>query len=384
MVRGRLRRGRRRTSTPAIPTGSEHELWTLRRLPARPTGTGCRRCTATGPPPRRVCGALVGERRGRRHRARPARAARAGPAAGPARRRRRARGAGRGPSTTPSAPTACYELVPAAARRDRARLADRTGPRAAARGGRDARRAHGRRRPPSAQRGELLRWRRRLGEPRRAVRTVARTSSPRASAATGGGRAAVGGDRRPVRRGRSSSPTPATPSPTLDALAILDGLGARPAAAALARQRLRALGRHRDPARPAARHPREPGRAHRPPGRDPAPARRRPHQRRDRGAARAVGAHGRPPRRLAVTRSETRRHENGDSPSGKRRLAVSDCATRRWRVRRASRSPCGRRTGTGRRGRPSASTRRAARPRPRPAGARAAGGARSRCPTARR
>ena len=91
------------------------------------------------------------------------------------------------------------------------------------------------------------------------------------------------------------------------------------------------------------------------------------------------------------TRSETGRHENGDSPSARsetRRSRIARLAVRESgasaEVSRASRSPCGRRTGTGRRGRPSASTRRGARPRPRPAGARAAAGGRSRCPAARR
>ena len=80
------------------------------------------------------------------------------------------------------------------------------------------------------------------------------------------------------------------------ALEIADRLDAAPLAARV-RARLRMLGVKAAP-RAAQRHPRQPRRAHRAASRSAGTARRRHDRRRDRATARAVRAHGQPPRVL--------------------------------------------------------------------------------------
>ena len=143
-------------------------------------------------------------------------------------------------------------------------------------------------------RGELLRWLRRLGEP---VTSFPGCPPEFAAGIDGDWRAAAAEWERigdPYERALELLES-GEPEPTLEALAVLDGLGARPAAA-LARRRLRELGVAAVPRGPAAATPDEPGRADRAAGRDPAAAGVGDDQRRDRGAAGGVGADRRPPR----------------------------------------------------------------------------------------
>ena len=84
-------------------------------------------------------------------------------------------------------------------------------------------------------------------------------------------------------------------APTLEALRLLDALGAEPAAT-LVRGRLVALGVSRPPRGIAAEYPGKPRRPHRSPARDPSPGRNRDVQRGDRSPAGRVDPDRRPPR----------------------------------------------------------------------------------------
>ena len=106
-------------------------------------------------------------------------------------------------------------------------------------------------RPGAAHfRGELLRWLRRLGEP---VTSFPGCPPEFAAGLDGDWQAAAAEWERigdPYERALELLES-STPEPTLEALAVLDGLGARPAAA-LARRRLRELGVAAVPRGPAA------------------------------------------------------------------------------------------------------------------------------------
>ena len=175
---------------------------------------------------------------------------------------------------------------------------------------------------------------------------AARNRGPRGCAATGGPRRAGWeqlGD--PYERALELAES-GEPAPTLEALRMLDDLGAD-AAVRQVRQRLRELGVTAHPAPPDGRHPRPPGRAHPAPGRRPGPARRRPDQRRDRRPARAVRAdggharrrHPRPARRAhppggggGGADADHRRSSVAPTDAGGRRSAVH-CAHDRHRSR---------------------------------------------------
>ena len=129
------------------------------------------------------------------------------------------------------------------------------------------------------QRGELLRWLQRLGEPVVAVRPAAPSRTRRRCA--GDWRARRRGAHPTPTSGRWSWPSPGRSSRRWRRSRCWTELGAEPAAA-IVRRRLRDLGVVRLPRRPQTSTRHEPGRAHRPPGRDPAAARRRTHERADR------------------------------------------------------------------------------------------------------
>jgi DNA-binding CsgD family transcriptional regulator len=92
------------------------------------------------------------------------------------------------------------------------------------------------------QRGELLRWMRRLGEPGPPFPDC---PEPYAAGLRGDWRAAAAGHADPYERALELADSGAT-EPTLEALAVLDVLGAVPAAA-IVRRRLRQLGVSRVP-----------------------------------------------------------------------------------------------------------------------------------------
>ncbi len=119
------------------------------------------------------------------------------------------------------------------------------------------------------QRGELLRWLQRLGEP---VVPFPGCPEPYAAALAGDWRRAADGHIRPLRAGAGAGRV---------RLGRADAGGARRAGGARCRARRRARpppsagpGRGAVAATAAVEHRHEPGRAHRPPGRDPAAARR--------------------------------------------------------------------------------------------------------------
>ena len=95
------------------------------------------------------------------------------------------------------------------------------------------------------QRGELLRWLQRLGEP---VAPSPGCPEPYASALAGDWRGAAAGYTDPYERALELAESGSV-EPTLDALAVLEELGAEPAAA-IVRRRLRDLGVVRMPRRP--------------------------------------------------------------------------------------------------------------------------------------
>ena len=143
-------------------------------------------------------------------------------------------------------------------------------------------------------RGELLRYLSRAGVHGRGVRRLPAGVGVGPRGRLAAGRRRLAADRQPVRAG-----------PRARGQQQHGGLhgGARRARRA-GRRRGRPAGpgppagarRVADPAGPAARHPGEPGRPHRAPGRRPRAARDRADQRRDRRAAGRVHPHGRPPR----------------------------------------------------------------------------------------
>ncbi len=102
-----------------------------------------------------------------------------------------------------------------------------------------------------------------------------------------------------------------TTDSTRTGLDLLDRLGADQVAAKV-RQDLRRQGMAVIPSRRSRGDARQPGRAHHPPGRDPRPARRRLHERRDRPAAVHLHQDRRPPRVRAAV--EAARHQ----PQGRR------------------------------------------------------------------
>ena len=145
-----------------------------------------------------------------------------------------------------------------------------------------------------AQRGELMRYLRRLGLPAARLRRLSRPLRRGHRRRLAGGRAAVGGGRRPLRA-RPRAPRVGT--------GRADSRGAQPPRRPRRRPRWQprappaARARGQPPARPAAaQDPQEPGGPDRPPGGDPAADRHRYVQRRDRAAARGVGADRGPPR----------------------------------------------------------------------------------------
>ena len=185
-----------------------------------------------------------------------------------------------------------YELVPALmARIELAWLTDRPA---------DARDAvellSARTASPGAERprADLLRWCRRLGHP------VAPFPGCPPGVRGRAARGLAGRGPRVRRAGRAYEQAleladSGEVEPTLEALRMLDELGARPAAALL-RRRLRERGVSHGPARADTGDARQPGRPDRAPGRDPADGGRGPDQRGDRRQAGAVGAHRGSPR----------------------------------------------------------------------------------------
>ena len=148
----------------------------------------------------------------------------------------------------------------------------------------------------------------------------ARRSSRPGCAVTGGRRPRPGSGSATLRAGAGARRVrPA--EPTLEALAVFDGLGAA-ARRRLVRRGCAPSGSH---GCPAARSPprAQPGRAHRPAGGDPPAARRGPDQRRDRGAPGGLGAHGRPPRlgRAAEARRDRRQ---AAAAAARSRMGASD------------------------------------------------------------
>ena len=128
-------------------------------------------------------------------------------------------------------------------------------------------------RPPryAPIRGELLRWLRRLGEP---VTPFPGCPPEFAAGIDGDWRAAAAAWERigdPYERALELLESGEPPSRRSRRSRVLDGLGARPAAA-LARRRLRELGVAAVPRGPGGGDPGQPGRADRAAGRDPAAA----------------------------------------------------------------------------------------------------------------
>ena len=150
---------------------------------------------------------------------------------------------------------------------------------------------------PSAEpvHAEILRYAARAGLP---VEPFAGCPEPWAAGLRGDWRAAAAGWEQvgdPYEQALELAGS-GEPGPTLEALRMLEDLGAH-AAVRHVRQRLRELGVTRVPRRPTADTRAHPAGPDPPPGRRPRADRRRADQRRDRGPARAVGADRRHPRR---------------------------------------------------------------------------------------